>query len=59
MAPGLDSGVFSTVARDDGAAQLTAGQFPLYYFSGDARPGDVNGQGSGNVWFVVDPRPRS
>ena len=55
VAPGLDAGVFSTVTRDDGTLQLTAGQFPLYYFSGDARPGDVNGQGSGNVWFVVDP----
>jgi len=54
VAPGLDSGIFSTVARDDGTEQLAAGQFPLYYFSGDARPGDVNGQGSGNVWFVVD-----
>jgi predicted lipoprotein with Yx(FWY)xxD motif len=31
-----------------------AGKFPLYRFSGDARPGDVNGQGSGGVWFVVD-----
>ena len=56
VAPGLDSGIFSTVARDDGTEQLTAGQFPLYYFSGDARPGDVNGQGSGNVWFVVDTK---
>ncbi len=55
VAPGLDSGVFSTITRDDGALQLAAGQFPLYLFSGDARPGDVNGQGSGNVWFVVDP----
>jgi len=56
VAPGLDSGIFSTVARGDGTEQLTAGQFPLYYFSGDARPGDVNGQGSGNVWFVVDTK---
>jgi predicted lipoprotein with Yx(FWY)xxD motif len=56
VAPGLDSGIFSTVARDDGTEQLTAGQFPLYFFSGDARPGDVNGQGSGNVWFVVDTK---
>ena len=32
-----------------------AGKFPLYYFSGDAKPGDVNGQGSGGVWFAVTP----
>lgn len=53
VAPGLDSGVFSTVTRSDGSLQLTAGKFPLYYFSGDAKPGDLNGQGSGDVWFVV------
>lgn len=54
VAPGLDSGVFSTIIRPDGSEQLTAGRFPLYRFSGDARPGDVNGQGSGSVWFLVD-----
>jgi predicted lipoprotein with Yx(FWY)xxD motif len=56
VAPGLDAGVFSTVVRPDGGEQLTAGRFPLYRFSGDARPGDANGQGSGRVWFVVDDK---
>lgn len=55
VAPGLDSGIFSTSARADGTLQLMAGKFPLYYFSGDAKPGDVNGQGSGGVWFAVTP----
>jgi predicted lipoprotein with Yx(FWY)xxD motif len=54
VAPGLDSGVFSTVSRDDGSLQLAAGKYPLYTFSGDAVPGDTNGQASGGVWFVVD-----
>ena len=54
VAPGLDSGVFSTTTRTDGALQLMAGNYPLYYFSGDAKPGDLNGQASGDVWFVVD-----
>ena len=54
VAPGLDSGVFSTTTRTDGALQLMAGKYPLYYFSGDAKPGDLNGQASGDVWFVVD-----
>jgi predicted lipoprotein with Yx(FWY)xxD motif len=55
VAPGLDAGVFSTITREDGGLQLTAGQFPLYAFSGDAGPGDVNGRGSGGSWFVVAP----
>jgi predicted lipoprotein with Yx(FWY)xxD motif len=53
VGPGLDSGVFSTVAREDGTTQLVAGKFPLYEYSGDAAPGDTNGQGSGDVWFIV------
>jgi predicted lipoprotein with Yx(FWY)xxD motif len=53
VGPGVDSGVFSTITRDDGTQQLVAGRFPLYEYAGDARPGDINGQGSGDVWFVV------
>jgi predicted lipoprotein with Yx(FWY)xxD motif len=37
---------------DDGTEQLVAGKFP-YAYAGDAAPGDRNGQGSGDVWFVV------
>jgi predicted lipoprotein with Yx(FWY)xxD motif len=51
--PGLDSGVFSTIERNDGSFQLVAGKFPLYLYAGDAAPGDATGQGSGDVWFVV------
>ena len=53
VAPGLDSGLFSTIVRADGQEQLTAGRWPLYYFAADAAPGDLNGQASGDVWFVV------
>lgn len=28
---------------------------PLYYFAGDARPGDKHGDGSGGVWHVIRP----
>ena len=55
VAPGLDSGIFNTITRPDGTLQLVAGKYPLYAYSGDTAPGDVNGQGSGDVWFVVDP----
>ena len=53
VGPGLDSGVFSTITRDDGTTQLVAGKFPLYEYAGDAAPGDTNGQASGDVWYVV------
>ena len=41
--------------RSDGTFQLVAGDWPLYTFAGDEAAGDVNGQGSGGVWFAVAP----
>ncbi len=52
---GLDAAVFSTVERPDGRFQLKAGDWPLYRFASDIVAGDVFGQGSGGVWFVVAP----
>lgn len=52
---GLDPAVFSVVEGTDGGFQLKAGAWPLYFFAGDAAPGDVNGQLSGGVWFVAAP----
>jgi predicted lipoprotein with Yx(FWY)xxD motif len=52
---GLDAATFTTVERTDGAMQVKAGSWPLYYFANDAAPGDVNGQGQGDVWYVVSP----
>jgi predicted lipoprotein with Yx(FWY)xxD motif len=28
---------------------------PLYYFAKDTQPGDTNGQGLGDTWFVAKP----
>ena len=50
---GFDRSLFSTIVRGDGTRQLVAGQWPLYTFSGDTKPGDANGEGSGGVWFAV------
>ena len=49
----LDASLFGTTARDDGSEQLTVNGMPLYRFTPDEAPGDVNGQGVGGVWFVV------
>jgi predicted lipoprotein with Yx(FWY)xxD motif len=43
----------TTIARTDGAMQVKAGEYPLYYFAADAAAGDTNGQGVGGIWFVV------
>lgn len=54
VGPGLDFGIFATTVRDDGQLQLVAGKWPLYTFAGDAAPGDLTGQGSGDVWFAAN-----
>ena len=54
VSPGLDSGIFATTPHEDGTHQLVAGKWPLYLYAADAKPGDVTGQGSGDVWFAVD-----
>jgi predicted lipoprotein with Yx(FWY)xxD motif len=39
---------------DAGAAkQWTVKGKPLYYFAGDANPGERNGEGKGGVWHMV------
>ena len=50
----LDSAMFGSIARTDGSQQLTVNGMPLYLFASDSAPGDVNGQGVNDVWFVVD-----
>jgi predicted lipoprotein with Yx(FWY)xxD motif len=52
---GVDESLLGTSARDDGTMQVTYNGHPLYFFSGDQAPGDTNGQGIGDVWFVVSP----
>jgi predicted lipoprotein with Yx(FWY)xxD motif len=55
VASGLDAKLFTTINRSDGSSQLKVGKWPLYRFAGDQAKGDVNGQGSGGVWFAVRP----
>ena len=50
---GVEASMLSSAMQAGGDTQVTYGGWPLYYFAGDAKPGDVNGQGVGNVWFVV------
>jgi predicted lipoprotein with Yx(FWY)xxD motif len=42
-----------TIQRKDGSMQVTYQGLPLYYFASDQKPGDVMGQGVGNVWYVI------
>ena len=52
---GVDETMLGTITRDDGTVQVTYNGWPLYYFAEDAAAGDTNGQGLGDVWFLVTP----
>jgi predicted lipoprotein with Yx(FWY)xxD motif len=55
--PGAAGGELSIVARDDGVQQWAYRGKPLYFFAGDAKPGDANGDGQGGVWHVIRTAP--
>lgn len=53
---GVDASLVDTIEReDDGTTQLTYAGMPLYLWVGDAAPGDAEGQGVNDVWWVVAP----
>jgi predicted lipoprotein with Yx(FWY)xxD motif len=51
----LKASDLGAITREDGKKQTTYKGMPLYYFAGDKAPGDVNGQGVKDVWFVAAP----
>jgi predicted lipoprotein with Yx(FWY)xxD motif len=54
MLPEGTPGELTTITRDDGTMQLAYNGMPLYLWVGDTAPGDVTGQGVGDVWYVAE-----
>ena len=54
----LAGGDFSIVVRDDGTQQWALQGKPLYFFAGDARPSDINGDNQGGVWHALRSAPK-
>jgi predicted lipoprotein with Yx(FWY)xxD motif len=52
---GVDAKLLGTTTRKDGSIQVTYAGMPLYYYFEDKASGDVLGQNSNKVWFVVAP----
>jgi len=58
---GVRSGLVGTTRRRDGSLQVTYAGHPLYYFTGDTRPGQItcqNVSNFGGLWLVVSPSGR-
>lgn len=51
---GVDDSKLGSFTRADGSTQATYNSWPLYYWQGDAKAGDVLGQNVNAVWFVLD-----
>jgi len=52
--PGVQSALIGTIAGDGGRV-VTYNHWPLYYYIGDHKPLDVNGQDQGFNWYVIAP----
>jgi predicted lipoprotein with Yx(FWY)xxD motif len=44
---------FGQITRTDGTMQVTYKGYPLYYFHTDTKPGDTNGYGLLESWYVI------
>src|SRR5262249_61089354 len=44
-----------TVKRPDGKMQVTYAGYPLYFYGGDSKAGQVNGQGIEGEWHAIAP----
>jgi predicted lipoprotein with Yx(FWY)xxD motif len=53
--PGVVASLLGTIERPDGRRQVTYHGLSLYFFSGDTRAGEVNGEGVGGPWHAVSP----
>jgi predicted lipoprotein with Yx(FWY)xxD motif len=45
----------TVIIRTDGTKQFAWNSMPLYYYSKDAKAGDLTGDGVGGVWHLVKP----
>lgn len=52
---GLEQADFGEITNVGGAKQTTYKGWPLYYYTGDEKAGEINGDKSGDVWYVAKP----
>ncbi|MCX5499246.1 SCO0930 family lipoprotein [Streptomyces sp. NBC_00053] len=52
---GIAPKLLSPYTRSDGSKQLSIDCWPLYWYTGDEKPGDANGHGVNGTWFTVRP----
>jgi predicted lipoprotein with Yx(FWY)xxD motif len=53
VASGASAKLAGTIGAAHGMRQVTYAGFPLYFFSGDKKAGQTNGQGFDKKWYVI------
>ena len=56
VATGASAKLVGTIDAGHGMRQVTYAGFPLYFFAGDKKAGQTNGQEFEEKWYVVDTR---
>jgi predicted lipoprotein with Yx(FWY)xxD motif len=51
----LSKADFEIYTQSDGKKQIRTNGLRLYYYKGDSKPGDVNGENVNKVWFAATP----
>jgi predicted lipoprotein with Yx(FWY)xxD motif len=51
---GVDKALIGTMPGDGGEV-VTYNHWPLYYYIGDRKADQINGQGQGFSWYVISP----
>jgi predicted lipoprotein with Yx(FWY)xxD motif len=52
---GIPRSAIGNIMTKDGICQATINGWPIYHYSKDTAPGQINGQGVGGTWFAVAP----
>ncbi len=52
---GVSTNKFGVIVLSNGSRQITYNGSPLYLYTKDQKPGDVNGQGVDGNWYLVSP----
>jgi predicted lipoprotein with Yx(FWY)xxD motif len=52
---GIPRSAIGNIMTKDGVCQATINGWPIYRYSKDTAPGQINGQGVGGTWFAVAP----
>jgi hypothetical protein len=53
---GINPRLITIVKGAGGKPQVRYNRHPLYYFTGDKKPGDATGQAFAAVWYVLSPK---